>query len=71
MPEMDGFGFAERVRADRHLSDTTIVMVSSAADPSHPERGRQLGIVRCLAKPVLQSELLNTILLEVGGWTDG
>jgi CheY-like chemotaxis protein len=28
-----------------------------------------LGIVRCLAKPVLQSELLNTILQEVGGWT--
>jgi PAS domain S-box-containing protein len=70
MPGMDGFGFAEHVRADQRLRDTTLLMVSSAADPSHPERSRQLGIVRCLPKPVLQSELLNTILQEVGGWTD-
>jgi PAS domain S-box-containing protein len=68
MPDMDGFDFAEQVRGDPRFSDTTILMVSSAADPSHPQRSRQLGIVRYLAKPVLQSELLNTILQEVGGW---
>jgi two-component system sensor histidine kinase/response regulator len=71
MPEMDGFGFAERVRQDQRISDTTILMVSSAAHAGHAERSRQLGIVRYLAKPVLQSELLNTILQEVGGWTEG
>jgi CheY-like chemotaxis protein len=45
-------------------------MVSSAADPGHGQRSRNLGIVRYLAKPVLQSELLNTILQEVGGWNE-
>ncbi len=71
MPQMDGFDFAERVRQDKHIRETTILMVSSATHAGHAERSRQLGIIRYLAKPVLQSELLDTILQEVGGWTEG
>jgi len=62
MPEIDGFGFTERVRADKKLCDTPIVMVSSAADSDHLKRSRELGIVRYLTKPVIHTELLNTLL---------
>jgi CheY-like chemotaxis protein/HPt (histidine-containing phosphotransfer) domain-containing protein len=61
MPVMDGFEFAERVRADEQIRDTQIIMVSSAAQPGHGERCRRLNIVRYMTKPVVQSELLNTI----------
>ncbi len=62
MPGLDGFEFAERVRADARLRATEIIMVSSATQLGHVERCRQLGIARYLTKPVLQSELLNSLL---------
>lgn len=66
MPNMDGFHFAEAVRADSVLKDTKIIMLSSAAQGGHIERCRQLGIQRYLTKPVVHSELLNTILSMSG-----
>jgi len=66
MPGMDGFEFAERVRADTQLNTTRIVMVSSAAQAGHAEKCRQLGIVRYMTKPVIQSDLLNALLTVFG-----
>ncbi|MDH3216721.1 MAG: response regulator [Candidatus Krumholzibacteria bacterium] len=66
MPEMDGFELAERVRQERTLEDAHMIMMSSAARPDDAERCRQLGIARYLTKPVLQSELWDTILGVVG-----
>ena len=62
MTDMDGFGFAERVRTNKRLRDTKIIMLSSAAQSGHAKKCQELGIVRYLTKPVVQSELLNTIL---------
>jgi CheY-like chemotaxis protein len=68
MPEMDGFDLAERICADRNLDDCVMVMASSAACPDHAERCRKHRIARYLLKPVVQSELLQTIL-DVQGST--
>ena len=62
MPDMDGFGFAERVRTDERLHDTKIIMLSSAAQSGDAKKCQELGIVRYMTKPVVQSELLNTML---------
>ena len=62
MPGLDGFGFTERVRADAEIRDTRIIMVSSAAQSGHATKCRDLQILRYLTKPVIQSELLNTML---------
>lgn len=62
MPEMDGFGFAEQVRTDERLRGTKIIMLSSAAQSGHAKKCQDLGIVRYMTKPVVQSELLNTML---------
>jgi two-component system sensor histidine kinase/response regulator len=66
MPDMDGFGFAEAVREDSKLKDTKLLMISSAALGGHIERCQQLNILRYLTKPVVQSELLSTILNAFG-----
>ncbi len=66
MPGMDGFGFTERVRSDPKMCHTPIVLVSSAPLAGHAEHCKKLGIIRCLTKPVVQSELLN-VLLSISG----
>ncbi|PAY18363.1 hypothetical protein CKO51_16840 [Rhodopirellula sp. SM50] len=62
MPEMDGFELAKRIHADQHIDRCTLVMISSAARPGDADRCRELGILRYMTKPVVQSELLETLL---------
>ncbi|WP_417731820.1 response regulator [Rosistilla oblonga] len=62
MPEMDGFAFIERCRSDSELRDTKIVMISSAAQAGHAKRCEQLDVIRYMTKPVIQSELLQTLV---------
>lgn len=62
MPEMDGFTLAEQIRQTPALSETTLIMLSSAGNPEGSKRCRELGIEYCLIKPVKQSELLDSII---------
>ena len=66
MPEMDGFTVARRIRDDTDLSGVVIMMLSSCDLANDAARCRELGIARYLVKPVMQSELLNAILLTLG-----
>jgi two-component system, chemotaxis family, sensor kinase CheA len=50
MPEMNGFEFAEMIRADRKLSATPIIALSSMISPAAIERGRQAGFHDYVAK---------------------
>ncbi|MFL6828274.1 MAG: chemotaxis protein CheW, partial [Bradyrhizobium sp.] len=40
MPDMNGFEFAETIRADQHLSSMPIIALSSMVSPASIERGR-------------------------------
>lgn len=64
MPDMDGFEFARRIRVDLGAIDCTIIMISSGIRPGDADRCQELGIARCMAKPVIQSELLDAIVTE-------
>ncbi|MEO8498743.1 MAG: response regulator, partial [Planctomycetota bacterium] len=66
MPEMDGFELAKQIREDGHLGDCTMMMISSGARLGDSQRCRELGIVRHMSKPFVQSELLKTILAAIG-----
>ena len=66
MPGMDGFELASRIREDSQFGDCTMMMISSGVRPGDAERCRNLGIVRHMSKPFVQSELLKTILDAVG-----
>jgi two-component system, chemotaxis family, sensor kinase CheA len=43
MPDMNGFEFAETIRADAHLREMPIIALSSMVSPAAIERGRQAG----------------------------
>lgn len=51
MPRMDGFELIRRVRQDRNLARTPIVVVSADTDPSTPDRIAQLGVSAYFPKP--------------------
>ena len=51
MPHMDGFELIRRVRADRNLAATPIIVVSADTDPETPERIAQLGVDAFFPKP--------------------
>ena len=50
MPDMNGFEFAETIRADQHLSQLPIIALSSMVSPAAIERGRQAGFHDYVAK---------------------
>lgn len=50
MPEMDGFAFAEKVRADSPWRDVPLVALSSHATPQDMARGKECGFDRYIAK---------------------
>jgi len=50
MPDMNGFEFAEIIRADAHLADMPIIALSSLASPAAIERGRLAGFHDYVAK---------------------
>lgn len=62
MPSMDGFEFAKRLRETVPEDECTVIMISSGIQAGDTERCQQLRIARCMPKPVMHSELLNTIL---------
>ncbi len=50
MPDMNGFEFAETIRADAHLSSMPIIALSSVVSPAAIERGRLAGFHDYVAK---------------------
>jgi signal transduction histidine kinase/CheY-like chemotaxis protein len=62
MPDTDGFQLAERMRNDKSLAGTAIVMMTSAGQRGDAARCRALGLAGYLTKPVGHRELLETIL---------
>ena len=50
MPEMNGFEFAEAIRADRKMEAMPIIALSSVVSPAAIERGRQAGFHDYVAK---------------------
>ncbi|HXN69245.1 MAG TPA: hybrid sensor histidine kinase/response regulator, partial [Bradyrhizobium sp.] len=50
MPDMNGFEFAETIRADAHLSSLPIIALSSMVSPAAIERGRLAGFHDYVAK---------------------
>jgi len=50
MPDMNGFEFAETIRADQHLASMPIIALSSMVSPAAIERGRLAGFHDYVAK---------------------
>ncbi len=51
MPRMDGYEMIRKIREDRRLSATPIIVVSADTDPETPERIAHLGVNAFFPKP--------------------
>jgi PAS domain S-box-containing protein len=66
MPDMDGFGVAERLKLHKRAAERTVLMLSSADQFGDAARCRDLGIDAHLTKPVRPAELRRTLLRALG-----
>jgi PAS domain S-box-containing protein len=69
MPGVDGFALARRLRRDRRLRRTPVVMLTAAGRSADVARCRRLGIEAYLVKPVKQSDLLDALTTLFGAST--
>ncbi len=67
MPDVDGFTLARKVQENRVLCRSMIMMLTSGDRPGDIRKCQELGIAAYLVKPIKQSELLDAILIAVGG----
>ncbi|MDP2183571.1 MAG: response regulator [Actinomycetota bacterium] len=72
MPRMDGFAFLEELRATSTFRDLPVIMLSSDMHSRDGERGKRLGLVDNLQKPVRRNELRQALADALGGtWERG
>ena len=65
MPHMDGFEFIAALKADKTLPDIPVIFLTSVEDGEH--RGKELGAVGYLTKPVRADRLLEIVARHVPG----
>ncbi len=65
MPYMDGFEFVSAMKADDTLPYIPVIFLTSVEDAEH--RGRELGAVGYMVKPVRADRLLALVAQHVSG----
>jgi len=65
MPHMDGFEFVAALRADKTIPDIPVIFLTSVEDGDH--RGKELGAVGYITKPVRSDRLLSLVAQHVPG----
>jgi CheY-like chemotaxis protein len=71
MPVMDGFGLAERIRADAAFDDLAIVLLTSAGMAPDLRRCQELRIAARIMKPVKEYELYDVVARVLGHRASG
>ena len=67
MPHMDGFEFIAALKADKTLPDIPVIFLTSVEEGDH--RGKTLGAVGYITKPVRADRLLELVAKHVQGGT--
>jgi CheY-like chemotaxis protein len=65
MPHMDGFEFVAALKSDKSLPYIPVVFLTSLEDGDH--RGKDLGAVGYITKPVRADKLLELVAMHVAG----
>ena len=65
MPHLDGFEFIEALRADRSVPDIPVILLTAIEEGER--RGKSLGVVGYLTKPLRAEELLALVAQHVSG----
>ncbi len=67
MPHMDGFEFVAALKADKSLPQIPVIFLTSVEEGDY--RGKSLGAVGYLTKPVRADHLLTLVAKHVSGGT--
>lgn len=67
MPDVDGFSLARQIHENPKLCRSMVMMLTSGDRPEDIKQCQTLGVAVYLIKPIKQSELLDAILVAVGG----
>ena len=65
MPHMDGFEFIAALKADKTLPPIPVIFLTSVEEGDH--RGKALGAVGYVTKPVMADKLLRLVARHVSG----
>jgi two-component system sensor histidine kinase/response regulator len=66
MPDMDGMQLAAKVKRDKNLQDTHVILLTSGSQAGDLARCEEIGVARHLMKPTSQDELLEAIVTTLG-----
>jgi chemosensory pili system protein ChpA (sensor histidine kinase/response regulator) len=61
MPRMDGFDLVRNLRADAHLRDLPVIMITSRIAQKHRDHAAELGVDHYLGKPYSEEDLLSLV----------
>jgi len=61
MPNMNGFEFIEKLRANELMTDVPVIMLTARSFEIEEEEKQRLKISECLSKPFSPKELLRSI----------
>jgi CheY-like chemotaxis protein len=61
LPRMNGYAVLQKIRADKELGDTPVLMVSASVGDEYVMQARSAGANVALTKPILPDELLEAI----------
>jgi len=67
MPELDGFGLAERIRQEASLGHIRVIVLTSGGQRGDAARCQKLGVAAYLSKPFDRLELRNVLLHVLAG----
>ena len=65
MPHMDGFEFVSALKADTTIPDIPVIFLTTFEEGD--ERGKELGVVGYLTKPIRSDRLLSLVAKHVPG----
>src|SRR3954452_5697892 len=65
MPHMDGFEFIAALKADKTVPEIPVIFLTSVEEGDH--RGKSLGAVGYITKPVRADKLLSLVAQHVSG----
>ena len=61
MPNLDGFGFIERVRSSTRHDRTPILVLTTESDPDKKQRARSAGATGWIVKPFDPAKLVDAV----------
>ena len=67
MPGMDGFDVSAHIQRDPSLTESVVIMLTSAGARGDAARCSELGVKACLSKPFKRAELMEAIKLALLG----